>query len=157
MQFELLHYDVIWCNNSVFIFRFGFGFGCVRGSASTHLLFTQFANIIMCYNSHVDRFRDAILCVGRTMWRYQATDPSQKLHFFLFYFRFCVLALFFSTPAKLYWSHGQSQSEFISLMNFNSLTSQRLNMASFIPFDHLHCYSFVLYACARLQGAHLPF
>lgn len=111
MQFELLHYNVIWSNNSLFIFRFG--------SVAEYTIHT-FA-VYPIYQYHVVQPSCGLISfyVGGTMWRYEATNGhiTEITIFFSF------VIWFFLHQANCIDPMG---GEFISLMNFNSLSLQRL-------------------------------
>lgn len=144
MQFELLHYGVIWCNNLVVFLFSGFSFSA-QSQHSVHICrlpnLPISCDIILMWIDFVVPFN-----VSRTMWRHQETtkvrNTSVKLPFSL---------IFTKKIVSIPWV----ESGFISLMNFNT--------GFYIVFMGFPCAiwpdAFALCLCAkgRLNGVCLPF
>lgn len=158
MQFELLHYRIIWCNNFVFFLRLSFG-----TSSSHYFLLSSYFCLCVCvrrlsnlpiscvYYSHVYRFSWCHFIVGRekTMRDDIKIEPKHVHRHHLNYLSFRSFI-----PRKLYRSHGW-KSEFISLMNFNTDFTSSL----WLPLCHLtRCVlpSYILWNEMKcLRGVHL--
>lgn len=136
MQFELFHY----CEQFQYVSLSLALSICLMSFSDVRLRcpFTQFTNI-MCYESHVNRFRDAI-------WRrwkqcgdikLQNANTSVKLPFYLLNTKNIV-----SIP----WV----KSEFMPLMNFNTMTLHRL--CSFLESHHIRASFYFILCAKRLKG-----